>query len=38
MNEFLKSILDGINMVIGNYGWSIVVFCLLMRLVILPIF
>lgn len=36
MNEFLKSILDGINMVIGNYGWSIVVFCLLIRLVIFP--
>ena len=31
MNEFLKGILDGINTVIGNYGWSIVVFTLLLR-------
>ncbi len=26
MNEFLKGILDGINTVIGNYGWSIVIY------------
>ncbi len=36
MNEFLKSILDGINSVIGNYGWSIMLFTLLIRLVLLP--
>ena len=36
MNEFLKSILDGINSVVGNYGWTIVVFSLLLRLVIFP--
>ena len=36
MNEFLKGILDGINTVIGNYGWSIVVFNLLLRIVLLP--
>jgi membrane protein insertase, YidC/Oxa1 family, C-terminal domain len=36
MNEFLRSILDGINSVIGNYGWSIIVFTLLIRLVLMP--
>lgn len=36
MNEFLKGILDGINSWIGNYGWSIMVFTLLIRLVITP--
>ena len=37
MNEFLKGILDGINTVIGNYGWSIVVFSQLLRIVLLPV-
>ena len=37
MNEFLKGILDGINTVIGNYGWSIVVFTLLLRIVLFPV-
>ena len=36
MNEFLKGILDGINTVIGNYGWSIVVFTLQLRIVLFP--
>jgi YidC/Oxa1 family membrane protein insertase len=36
MNEFLRSILDGIYSVIGNYGWSIMVFTFLIRLVLLP--
>lgn len=36
MNEFLKGILDGINTVIGNYGWSIIVFTLLLRIVLFP--
>ncbi len=36
MNEFLKSILVGINSVVGNYGWSIVVFTLFIRLIVLP--
>lgn len=36
MNEFLAGILQGINTVIGNYGWSIVVFTFLIRLIILP--
>ncbi|NLB89857.1 MAG: hypothetical protein GX786_01360, partial [Clostridiales bacterium] len=36
MNEFLRGILFGINNVVGNYGWSIVVFTLFVRLVLLP--
>lgn len=36
MNEFLAGILQGINSVIGNHGWSIVVFTFLIRLIILP--
>lgn len=36
MNEFLKGILDGINTLFGNYGWSIIVFTLLVKLVLLP--
>ena len=36
MNEFLKSILDGIYNIVGNYGWSIVLFTLLIRLIIFP--
>jgi YidC/Oxa1 family membrane protein insertase len=36
MNEFLKSILVGINSIIGNYGWSVVVFTLLIRLILFP--
>ena len=37
MNEFLRSILSGINMVINNYGWSVVVFTVLIRLVLTPL-
>jgi len=36
MNEFLRGILDGINSLFGNYGWSIVVFTILVKLVLLP--
>ena len=36
MNEFLKGILDGINSLFGNYGWSIIVFTLLIKLVLMP--
>ena len=36
MNEFLKGILDGINSLFGNYGWSIIVFTLLIKMVLLP--
>ncbi len=37
MNEFLKSVLDGINMVIPSYGWAVVVFTILVRLVLMPL-
>ena len=37
MTSFFESILNGINNVIGNYGWSVVVFTLLVRLVLLPL-
>jgi len=36
MNEFLKGILDGINSLVGNYGWSIMLFTLLIRLCLTP--
>ena len=36
MNEFLKGILDGINSLFGNYGWSIIVFTVLIKLVLMP--
>lgn len=36
MNEFLKGILDGINSLFGNYGWSIIVFTMLVKLVLMP--
>lgn len=36
MNEFLKGILDGIYSLVGNYGWSIVVFTLLIKLILSP--
>lgn len=37
MNEFLKSILDGIYMIVQNYGLSIVVFTILVRLCLMPL-
>ena len=37
MNELLKSILDGIYMVVQNYGLAIVVFTILVRLVLMPL-
>ena len=37
MSEFLTSILYGINSVINNYGWSMVVFTLIVKLIILPL-
>lgn len=36
MNEFLYSILKWINGWVGNYGWSIVVFTIMVRLVLTP--
>lgn len=37
MNDFLKSILDGIHMLIPSYGWSLVAFTLLIKLCLLPL-
>ena len=37
MNDFLVAILSGINSVIHNYGWSMVVFTLLIKLLLLPL-
>ena len=37
MNDFLVAILNGINSVIHNYGWSMVVFTLLIQLILLPL-
>lgn len=37
MNDFLVAILNGINSVIHNYGWSMVAFTLLIKLVLLPL-
>lgn len=37
MNDFLVAILNGINSVIHNYGWSMVVFTLLIKLILLPL-
>lgn len=37
MNDFLVAILNGINSVIHNYGWSMVVFTLLIKLVLMPL-
>ena len=37
MNQFFSSILLGINSVVGSYGWSVVVFTLLIRLILMPL-
>lgn len=37
MNEFFASILNGINSIVQNYGWSMVVFTILIKLLILPL-
>ena len=37
MNDFLVAILNGINSVIHNYGWSMVIFTLLIKLILLPL-
>lgn len=36
VNEFLRNILDAINSIVGNYGWSIVVFTFFIRMILLP--
>lgn len=37
INTFLAGILSGINVVVQNYGWSIVVFTVLIKLVLFPL-
>ena len=37
MNEFLFSILSGINSWVGSWGWSMVVFTIMIRLVLTPL-
>ncbi|MDD3336080.1 MAG: YidC/Oxa1 family membrane protein insertase [Eubacteriales bacterium] len=37
MNEFFAGILNGINTVVQNYGWSMVVFTILIKLIIVPL-
>ncbi len=37
INTFLAGILSGLNSFIGNYGWSIVVFTILIKLVLFPL-
>ncbi len=36
LNEFALNILRGINSVVGNYGWSVVVFTIMIRLILTP--
>ena len=37
INGFFISILQGIHSFVGNYGWSVVLFTLLIRFVLLPL-
>ena len=37
MTALLRSVLDFIYSLIGNYGWSIAVFTILIRIVLLPL-
>lgn len=37
MSQLLTSILNGINSVIGNYGWSMIIFTLIVKIIILPL-
>ena len=37
INTFLFNILSGINSFIGNYGWSIVIFTLIIKVLLLPL-
>jgi len=37
INTFLRTILDAINGVVHNYGWSIVIFTILIRIALLPL-
>ena len=37
ISAFLKDVLDMINGVVGSYGWSVILFTLLIRLVLMPL-
>ena len=37
MTQFFANILTGINSLIGNYGWSMVLFTVLIKLLISPL-
>ena len=37
MTNLLRNVLDGINSIVMNHGWSIVIFTMLIRLVLLPL-
>lgn len=37
ISAFLKDVLDVINSVVGNYGWSVILFTFLVRLVLMPL-
>jgi YidC/Oxa1 family membrane protein insertase len=37
INTFLAGVLSGINTIVGNYGWSIVVFTILIKVVLFPL-
>ena len=37
INTFLFNILNGINSFVGNYGWSIVVFTMIIKMLLLPL-
>ena len=36
MNEFLAGIIKGISGIVGNYGWAMIIFTILVRLVLTP--
>ena len=37
MSNLLRSVLDGINSIVMNHGWSIVIFTVLIRLALMPL-
>ena len=36
LNEFALNILRWINSMVGNYGWSVVIFTILIRMILTP--
>lgn len=37
MNEFLASIISGINSIVHSYGWSLIIFTILVKLLVMPL-